>query len=125
MDNELEALERTELGSSGAGVGAYRIGCVQSSVLFSISCCFPAENASVGEEGPVGGQFEDEPGKAPKPSEGLPVSCRRRGLSCNRGESPREKTNCPSQRKSIPLPPGQGPWLCFSLVGWAKQCPLA
>lgn len=89
----------------------HRTGVCKVQVLFfTIFCYFSAENANElqgGEEGSSGsGWFEDGPGKAPRPSNGLPVCpSGNPGMSCNWSESPREKTDVPQAEKAEPASP--------------------
>lgn len=54
MDNKIEALERTQSEEVVELGLEHTVGCVQTQVLFTSLCCFPAEDANTGEEGPYG-----------------------------------------------------------------------
>lgn len=51
MDNKIEALERTQSQEVVELRLEHMVGCVQTQLLFTSLCCFPAEDANIGEDG--------------------------------------------------------------------------
>lgn len=84
MDNKIEALERTQSREVVELGLEHTVGCVQTQVLFTGLCCFPAEDANTGEEGPRGVvSLRRSPARLQSLLMGCPSALREPGLSCN------------------------------------------